>query len=117
MVQRLMHGGHECVVFDVNAANVGKVTSQGAVGAASLQEFVSKLKPPRATWLMVPAAAVDKSVGELAALMQKDDTIIDGGNSYYIDDLRRASDLMPRAFTMSMSGPAVASGAPTEDIA
>jgi 6-phosphogluconate dehydrogenase len=96
MVQRLMHGGHECVVFDVNAANVGKVTSQGAVGAASLQEFVSKLKPPRATWLMVPAAAVDKSVGELAALMQKDDTIIDGGNSYYIDDLRRASDLMPK---------------------
>jgi 6-phosphogluconate dehydrogenase len=96
MVQRLMHGGHECVVFDVNAANVGKVTSHGAVGAASLKEFVSKLKPPRATWLMVPAAAVDKSVGELAALMQKDDTIIDGGNSYYVDDLRRASDLKPK---------------------
>ena len=96
MVQRSMHGGHECVVFDVNAANVGKVTSHGAVGAASLKEFVSKLKPPRATWLMVPAAAVDKSVGELAALMQKDDTIIDGGNSYYVDDLRRASDLKPK---------------------
>src|SRR5579872_2592325 len=96
MVQRLMHGGHECVVFDVNAANVGKLASEGAVGAASLKEFVSKLKPPRAAWLMVPAAAVDKTVGNLTTLMEKDDIIIDGGNSYYIDDIRRASDLKPK---------------------
>ena len=96
MAQRLMHDGHECVVFDVNAANISKVASEGAVGAASLKEFVAKLKPPRAAWLMVPAAAVDKSVGDLTSLMQKDDTIIDGGNSYYVDDLRRASDLKPK---------------------
>ncbi|MEO6782683.1 MAG: phosphogluconate dehydrogenase (NAD(+)-dependent, decarboxylating) [Bradyrhizobium sp.] len=96
MVQRLMRGGHECVVFDLNAANVSKLTSEGAVGTKSLDEFVSKLKPPRAAWLMVPAAAVDKTLGDLTCRMKKDDTIIDGGNSYYIDDIRRASDLKPK---------------------
>jgi len=93
MVQRLRHGGHECVVFDVNSANVSKLVSEGATGADSLQDFVAKLKPPRAAWLMVPAAAVDQTLQDLAACMRTGDTIIDGGNSYYVDDIRRAGEL------------------------
>jgi 6-phosphogluconate dehydrogenase len=93
MVQRLRHGGHDCVVFDVNSANVSKLVSEGATGADSLQDFVAKLKPPRAAWLMVPAAAVDNTLRDLAEYMRTGDTIIDGGNSYYVDDIRRASEL------------------------
>ena len=96
MVQRLLHGGHECVVFDVNAANVSKLASDGAVGVKSLEDFVDKLKPPRAAWLMVPAAAVDATLDDLTSRMQEGDTIIDGGNSYYVDDIRRASNLKPK---------------------
>jgi 6-phosphogluconate dehydrogenase len=96
MVHRLMHGGHECVVFDMKAASVNKVAKDGAVGAKSLDDFVSKLKSPRAVWLMVPAAAVDKTLHDLAAHMQQGDTIIDGGNSHYIDDIRRANELKPK---------------------
>ena len=93
MVQRLRRGGHECVVFDVNSANVSKLASEGATGADSLRDFAAKLKPPRAAWLMVPAAAVDQTLHDLAAFMQLGDTIIDGGNSYYVDDIRRAGEL------------------------
>ena len=96
MVQRLMHGGHECVVFDTKPANVSKLAKDGAVGAKSLDDFVSKLKPPRVVWLMVPAAAVDKTLHDLAAHMQQGDIIIDGGNSHYIDDIRRANELKPK---------------------
>jgi 6-phosphogluconate dehydrogenase len=96
MVQRLLHGGHECVVFDVNPANVKKLANDGAKGAKSLDEFVSRLKPPRAAWLMVPAAAVDQTLHDLAARMQQGDIIIDGGNSHYIDDIRRANELKPK---------------------
>src|ERR1051326_3583224 len=96
MVRRLMRGGHECVGFDMNAENVKSLAAEGAVGAGSLDEFVNKLKAPRAAWLMVPAAAVDLSVRELAGRMQSGDTIIDGGNSYYIDDIRRARELEGR---------------------
>jgi len=96
MVQRLQHGGHDCVVFDVNSSSVGKLVSEGATGAASLDDFVAKLKPPRAAWLMVPAAAVDKTLQDLAVHLQPRDTIIDGGNSYYVDDIRRASELKPK---------------------
>jgi 6-phosphogluconate dehydrogenase len=96
MVQRLLHGGHECVVFDVNAANVKKLANDGAKGARSLDEFVSRLKPPRAAWLMVPAAAVDQTLHNLAARMRQGDIIIDGGNSHYIDDIRRANELKPK---------------------
>ena len=96
MVQRLRHGGHDCVVFDVNSSSVGKLVSEGATGAASLDDFVAKLKPPRAAWLMVPAAAVDKTLQDLAVHLQPGDTIIDGGNSYYHDDIRRASELKPK---------------------
>src|SRR5579872_5540265 len=97
MVQRLRHGGHECVVFDVNSSSVGKLVSEGATGAASLDDFVAKLKPPRAAWLMVPAAAVDKTLQDLAVHLESRDTIIDGGNSYYVDDIRRASELKPKS--------------------
>src|SRR5579864_5505369 len=96
MVHRLLHGGHECVVFDVNPANVRKLANDGAKGAKSLDEFVSRLKPPRAAWLMVPAAAVDQTLHDLAARMQQGDIIIDGGNSHYIDDIRRANELKPK---------------------
>jgi 6-phosphogluconate dehydrogenase len=96
MVQRLMRGGHECVVFDTKPANVSKLAKDGAVGAKSLDDFVSKLKPPRVVWLMVPAAAVDKTLHDLAAHMQQGDITIDGGNSHYIDDIRRANELKPK---------------------
>jgi len=96
MVRRLMKAGHECVVWDRNAASVKELAGEGAAGAGSLDEFIAKLKPPRAVWLMVPAAVVDSSVGELAGKLQKDDVLIDGGNSYYIDDIRRQKDLRPK---------------------
>jgi len=95
-VRRLIRAGHECVVFDMNADNVKALGREGAVGAASLDEFVAKLNPPRAAWLMVPAAVVDKAVAELAGRMKDGDMIIDGGNSYYIDDIRRAQELKAR---------------------
>jgi 6-phosphogluconate dehydrogenase len=96
MVRRLLRGGHQCVVFDKNQANVKSLEKEGVTGASSLEDFVSKLKPPRAAWLMVPAAAVDDTLRSLGAQMQKGDIIVDGGNSYYIDDIRRAKELKPR---------------------
>src|SRR5665213_4447510 len=96
MVRRLLRGGHQCVVFDKNQENVKNLEKEGVTGAASLDDFVAKLKPPRAAWMMVPAAAVDDTLHGLSAQMQKGDVIIDGGNSYYIDDMRRAKELKPR---------------------
>ena len=96
MVKRLMRAGHQCVVFDRSRDTVQGLVKEGATGAASLEEFVAKLTPPRAAWLMVPAAVVDTTLKDLAARMQKDDIIIDGGNSYYIDDIRRAKELAAR---------------------
>ena len=96
MVRRLVRGGHQCVVYDANPQAAQTLAGEGAVAAASLADFVQKLTPPRAAWLMVPAAVVDKMLGDLAALVQRDDIIIDGGNSYYIDDIRRAEALMPK---------------------
>ena len=93
MVRRLMRGGHECVVYDRNAEAVSLLAGEGATGAASLAEFVSKLQQPRAVWIMVPAAVVDSTLNELAALLEANDIIIDGGNSYYVDDIRRAQEL------------------------
>jgi len=88
-----MKGGHECVVFDMNPASIKQMAGEGAAGAASLDEFVRKLKKPRAVWLMVPAAVVDSTLQELAPRLEPGDAIIDGGNSYYIDDIRRAKEL------------------------
>ena len=96
MVRRLLRGGHQCVVFDKNEDSVKDLAKEGAIGATSLEDFVAKLKPPRAAWLMVPAAAVDDTLHGLGAQMQKGDIIVDGGNSYYIDDIRRAKELKPR---------------------
>jgi 6-phosphogluconate dehydrogenase len=96
MVRRLMKNGHTCVVYDRNAEAVKQLVTEGAVGASSLDEFVAKLTPPRAAWLMVPAAAVDGTLADLAPKMQAGDVLIDGGNSYYVDDIRRQKELRPK---------------------
>src|ERR1700704_986522 len=93
MVRRLVKGGHQCVVFDMSPKAVQELTQEKAVGASSLADFVKKLEKPRAVWLMVPAAVVDKSIADLLPLLEKGDILIDGGNSYYIDDIRRAKEL------------------------
>lgn len=93
MVRRLMRGDHQCVAFDMNAANVKQLAGEGASGANSLGEFVKKLSQPRAIWLMVPAGAVDTTLSQLCPLLETGDIVIDGGNSYYIDDIRRAKEL------------------------
>jgi 6-phosphogluconate dehydrogenase len=93
MVRRLRTGGHECVVFDQFPQAVEALTGEGARGAASLAELVKQLETPRTVWLMVPAAAVDATIADLAPLLGAGDTLIDGGNSYYVDDIRRASQL------------------------
>jgi 6-phosphogluconate dehydrogenase len=92
MVRRLLRGGHECVVFDRDYASVNQMESEGARGAASIPDLVRMLKPPRPVWMMVPAAVVDSVVGELAGAMQKGDIVNDGGNSYYVEDIRRSKE-------------------------
>jgi 6-phosphogluconate dehydrogenase len=96
LVRRLMRDGHECVVYDVNQATVKELAGEGATGASSLDDFVSKLTVPRAAWLMVPAAFAGQTATELAEKMQRGDIIIDGGNSYYRDDIDRARALEPK---------------------
>jgi 6-phosphogluconate dehydrogenase len=96
MVRRLLKGGHECVVFDMSPKAVSELTAENAVGSASLADLVRKLEKPRAVWLMVPAAVVDKTIADILPALEPDDILIDGGNSYYIDDIRRAKELMPR---------------------
>ena len=96
MVRRLLKGGHECVVFDMSPAAVTDLARENAVGAASLVDLVKKLEKPRAVWLMVPAAVVDKTIADVLPALEPDDILIDGGNSYYIDDIRRAKELAPR---------------------
>jgi 6-phosphogluconate dehydrogenase len=93
MVRRLLKAGHEGVVFDVSPKAVEELVQDKATGASSLAELVRKLEKPRALWLMVPAAIVDKTIAELAPLLEAGDILIDGGNSYYIDDIRRAKEL------------------------
>jgi 6-phosphogluconate dehydrogenase len=96
LVRRLMGAGHECVAFDVDPAAVRQLESEGATGANTLAELVSRLEPPRAAWVMVPAALTGATVDKLAGLMDAGDTIIDGGNSYYLDDIERAKQLTPK---------------------
>ncbi len=93
MVRRLLRGGHDCVVFDMSAKAVEELVHERATGAASLADLVKKLQKPRAVWLMVPAAVVDHSIASLVPLLEAGDAIIDGGNSYYVDDIRRAKEL------------------------
>jgi 6-phosphogluconate dehydrogenase len=96
MVRRLLKAGHQCVVFDRSPQAVTELAQEKAVGAASLAGLVQKLEKPRAVWLMVPAAVVDHTISELLPALEPDDILIDGGNSYYIDDIRRAKELSPR---------------------
>jgi 6-phosphogluconate dehydrogenase len=93
MVRRLLRGGHNCVVFDRSQKAVDELVQEKAVGAASLADLAQKLEKPRALWLMVPAAVVDQTISELVPHLEKGDILIDGGNSYYIDDIRRAKEL------------------------
>src|SRR6516164_6117043 len=93
MVRRLIKGGHQCVVFDRASKAVEDMAKEKAVGSSSLGDLVKKLDKPRAVWLMVPAAVVDKAIADLLPSLESGDTIIDGGNSYYIDDIRRSKEL------------------------
>jgi 6-phosphogluconate dehydrogenase len=93
MVRRLIRGGHQCVVFDMSPKAVEQLVQEKAVGASSLADFVKKLDRPRAVWLMVPAAVVDRTIADLVPILERGDVLIDGGNSYYIDDIRRAKEL------------------------
>ncbi|MFZ4116451.1 MAG: phosphogluconate dehydrogenase (NAD(+)-dependent, decarboxylating) [Chthoniobacterales bacterium] len=93
MVRRLLRNGHHSVVFDSSAEAIAELSKEGATGSSSLADMVSKLSTPRAIWLMVPAAVVDETIAELLPHLEKEDIIIDGGNSYYVDDIRRAKNL------------------------
>jgi 6-phosphogluconate dehydrogenase len=95
MVRRLLKSGHDCVVFDLSPKAVEELVQEKATGASSLADFVRKLEKPRSIWLMVPAAAVDRTVSDLAPYLETGDILIDGGNSYYVDDIRRAKELQP----------------------
>jgi 6-phosphogluconate dehydrogenase len=96
MVRRLIEGGHDCVVFDMSPKAVEELVKEKATGASSLADFVKKLTKPRAVWLMVPAAVVDQSIADLLPHLETGDILIDGGNSYYVDDIRRAKALAPK---------------------
>jgi len=93
MVRRLIKGGHQCVVFDMSSKAVEDLALEKAVASASLADLVRKLEKPRAIWLMVPAAVVDKTIADLVPHLESGDILIDGGNSYYVDDIRRANEL------------------------
>ena len=126
MVRRLMKGGHACAVFDRSADAIAAMSEEGATGASSLADLVAKLDKPRALWLMVPAAVVDSTLAELLPLLEPGDALIDGGNSYYVDDIRRAKELaakridyidvgtsggvwgLERGYCMMIGGPAAA---------
>ena len=93
MVRRLLKGGHPCVVFDTSSQAVNELVTEEAVGASSLSDLAEKLERPRAIWLMVPAAVVDRTIASLLPDLEPGDTLIDGGNSYYVDDIRRSKEL------------------------
>src|ERR1700688_989364 len=95
MVRRLLRGKHQCVVFNRSPKPVKELVQEGAIGSDSLTDFAKKLAKPRTIWLMVPAAAVDQNIAELLPHLEADDILIDGGNSYYVDDIRRAKELTP----------------------
>src|SRR5258707_7850834 len=96
MARRLQKNGHQCVVFDRSPDSVKQLTAEGSIGSSSLDDFVKKLSKPRAIWLMVPAGVVDATLHDLTPKLESGDIIIDGGNSYYIDDIRRAQELSPK---------------------
>ncbi|MDZ7733615.1 MAG: decarboxylating 6-phosphogluconate dehydrogenase [Acidimicrobiia bacterium] len=96
MVRRLMRDGHDCVVYDLNPDAVSALEKEGATGSTSFEDFAAKLDKPRAAWMMVPAAVVDDTIGSIAPHLDRDDALIDGGNSYYVDDIRRAGELVEK---------------------
>ncbi len=96
LVRRLMRDGHSCVVYDVNSAAVDSLVAEGATGARDLDDFVAKLEPPRTAWLMLPAAITGRTLDHLTSMLEPGDTVIDGGNSYYRDDIARAKALAPK---------------------
>src|SRR5215470_16973551 len=96
MVRRLVRAGHQCVVYDRSPQTVNELVKEQAAGANSLADLVKKLAKPRAVWLMVPAAVVDQMIAELVPHLEEGDILIDGGNSYYVDDIRRAGELAPK---------------------
>ena len=96
LVRRVMRGGHQCVVHDSEADAVKSLVKEGATGAASLDELVAKLEPPRTVWIMVPALAVDPVINDLVPRLARSDVVIDGGNSHYADDIRRTGELQAR---------------------
>jgi 6-phosphogluconate dehydrogenase len=96
LVRRLMRDGHTCVVYDVNSSAVDALVAEGATGAKDLDEFVAKLDKPRAAWLMLPAAITGNTLDHLTSMFEADDTVIDGGNTYYRDDIKRAKKLAPK---------------------
>jgi 6-phosphogluconate dehydrogenase len=104
MVRRLLRGGHQCVVFDVSPDAVKALVKEGAVGATSLDDFKAKLQKPRVAWMMVPAAVVEKTLADLSARFEPGDILVDGGNSYYVDDLRRAKALRAKGIHYVDSG-------------
>jgi 6-phosphogluconate dehydrogenase len=104
MVRRLMKAGHECVVFDLSPDAVKGLAKEGAIGATSFDDFAAKLSKPRAAWMMVPAAVVEQTVAELSKRFESGDIIVDGGNSYYVDDIRRAKALKPKGIHYVDSG-------------
>ena len=104
MVRRLLRGGHQCVVFDVNPDAVKALTKEGAIGASSLDDFKAKLQKPRAAWMMVPAGVVESTLADLSARFEPGDILVDGGNSYYVDDVRRAKALRAKGIHYVDSG-------------
>ncbi len=113
LVRRLMRDGHSCVVYDVDAAAVEQLAGEGATGASSLEDMAGKLDKPRAVWLMLPAGIVDATLDTLVPLLDPGDTVIDGGNSYYRDDITRAKRLVPTTWTTWTAGPAAGCGGST----
>src|ERR1700686_1483663 len=97
MVRRLLKGGHRCVVFDMSQKAVNELVEEKAAGSSSLYDLVTNLEKPRAVWLMVPAAVVEKTIADLLPHLEAEDILIDGGNSYYVDDIRRAKELAAKS--------------------
>ena len=96
MVRRLLIGGHQCVVFDKSPDAIKQLAQEGAIGSANFEDLARKIARPRALWLMVPAAVVDATISGLIPYLESDDILIDGGNSYYVDDIRRAAELQSK---------------------
>src|SRR5947208_14689480 len=105
MVRRLIQKGHECVVFDMAPKVVSDLVKEDAAGAVSLSDMAGKLEKPRTVWLMVPAAAVDKTIAGVLTYLEAGDVVIDGGNSYYVDDIRRSKELKSRGMYCVDVGP------------